>query len=69
MSAGFINLGALLNIDLDSKATITATAIGALAVQSAAASYTHAATTFTTASTVFNAGTLFDVNAVAITLN
>lgn len=69
MSAGFINLGALLNIDLDSKATITATAIGALAVSSAAATYTHAATTFTTASTVFNAGTIFDVNATAITLN
>ena len=79
-TAGQINLASTLNTNIDTGGILTMTTIGAMAVSSAAATYTHAATTFTTAAYTVNAvgtmtlgnaltTTLVDINADAITLN
>jgi hypothetical protein len=79
-TGGQINLAATLNMNIDTGGILTMTTIGAMAVSSAAATYTHAATIFNTAAYSVNAvgiltlgtaaaTTQVDINATAITLN
>lgn len=49
LSAGQTNISSVLNTNIDTGGILTMTTVGAMAVSSAAATYTHAATSFTTA--------------------
>ena len=68
-TGGQINLAATLNMNIDTGGILTMTTIGSMAVASAAATYTHAATSFTTAAFGVTAAGNFSVTSPLISLN
>lgn len=68
-STGQLNAGVAANTNIITGGILTVTTTGAMAVTSAAAAYTHAATTFTTGTFGIVAAGNFSVTAPVITLN
>lgn len=68
-TAGQINMSATLNTNIDTGGILTMTTIGSMAVTSAAATYTHAATAFNTAAMTTIATGAYIVTAPTIALN
>jgi len=67
ISAGQTNIASLLNTNIDTGGILTITTVGAMAMSSAAAAYTHAATTMTAAGFALTSATFTTTGSIVAT--